>query len=154
MSAKGTSMHRQLPRPTAATPFHRLLAIRLAMTAAMVAATCGLAIVTVKEANASSRRGRFIRPPRVSERDPATPAEVRLAKTPDAADGKPPLMMGPSYAPGTSGVPQVRVPLRPAPGWERYPKFQGGFHSRQLQDLGVPTGDQGLRGNGFSMYPW
>ena len=36
----------------------------------------------------------------------------------------------------------------------RYPKFQGGFHSRQLQDIGVPTGDQGLRGNGFQMYPW
>ncbi|MFO0901733.1 MAG: hypothetical protein U0939_01965 [Pirellulales bacterium] len=36
----------------------------------------------------------------------------------------------------------------------RYPKFQGGFHSRQMQDIGVPTGDQGLRGNGFQMYPW
>lgn len=36
----------------------------------------------------------------------------------------------------------------------RYPKFQGGFHSRELQNLGVPTGDTGLRGNGFSMYPW
>ena len=36
----------------------------------------------------------------------------------------------------------------------RYPKFQGGFHYRQLQDVGVPTGDQGLRGNGFQMYPW
>lgn len=38
--------------------------------------------------------------------------------------------------------------------YERYPKFQGGFHSRELQNLGVPTGDTGLRGNGFSMYPW
>lgn len=36
----------------------------------------------------------------------------------------------------------------------RYPKFTGGFHSRELQNIGVPTGDTGLRGNGFSMYPW
>lgn len=36
----------------------------------------------------------------------------------------------------------------------RYPKFQGGFHARELQNIGVPTGDQGMRGNGFSMYAW
>lgn len=152
-------MNRQLPRQAAATPRHRLPDITTVMTAMMTAltvaaATCGFAPFTAQDANASSRRGRFIRPPRVIERDPASPADMRMAKTPDAAGDKTPLMMGPSNAPGTSGVPQVRVPLRPAPGWERYPKFQGGFHSRQLQDLGVPTGDQGLRGNGFSMYPW
>lgn len=36
----------------------------------------------------------------------------------------------------------------------RYPKFYGGFHSRELQNIGVPSGDVGLRGNGFSMFPW
>ena len=36
----------------------------------------------------------------------------------------------------------------------RYPKFTGGFHSRELQNIGVPTGDIGLRGNSFSMFPW
>lgn len=36
----------------------------------------------------------------------------------------------------------------------RYPKFIGGFHSRELQNVGVPPGDVGLRGNGFSMFPW
>jgi len=64
-----------------------------------------------------------------------------------------PLLVGPSNSP-TSEVPRVRVPLRASPAWERYPKFQGGFHSRQLYDLGVPTGDRGLRGNSFSIYPW
>jgi hypothetical protein len=64
-----------------------------------------------------------------------------------------PLLVGPSNSP-TSDVPKVRVPLRASPAWERYPKFQGGFHSRQLYDLGVPTGDRGLRGNSFSIYPW
>lgn len=36
----------------------------------------------------------------------------------------------------------------------RYPKYYGAFHSRQLQNVGVPNGDIGLRGNGFSMFPW
>ena len=53
----------------------------------------------------------------------------------------------PSAAPGGSSSAASRA-------YERYPKFQGGFHSRELQNLGVPTGDTGLRGNGFSMYPW
>ena len=35
-----------------------------------------------------------------------------------------------------------------------YPKYQGGFHSRSLQNIGVPTGDIGIRGNGFMMNPW
>jgi hypothetical protein len=91
------------------------------------------------QTEASSRRGRFIRAPRPAEE------EVSEAKTP--------LMLGPSNSP-SAGVPKMRAPVRSTPAWERYPKFQGGFHSRQLQDLGVPTGDQGLRGNGFSIYPW
>ena len=35
-----------------------------------------------------------------------------------------------------------------------YPQYQGGFHSRSLQNIGVPTGDIGIRGNGFMMNPW
>ena len=35
-----------------------------------------------------------------------------------------------------------------------YPQFTGGFHAREMQNLGVPAGDVGLRGNGFSMLPW
>jgi len=55
-------------------------------------------------------------------------------------------------------TPAVTAPAntnaRPNPYAGRYPKFQGGFHYRQLQNVGVPTGDQGMRGNGFQMYPW
>jgi hypothetical protein len=93
----------------------------------------------VENARGSSRRGRFIRPPKAAEQEPA--------------GTQAPLLLGPSNKPA-EGVPQVKATLRPSPVWERYPKFQGGFHSRQLYDLGVPTGDRGLRGNGFSVYPW
>lgn len=57
-----------------------------------------------------------------------------------------------AYTPPVTG----RVPgaTRSDPNTGRYPKFQGGFHSRELQNIGVPSGDVGLRGNGFSMYPW
>ncbi len=59
-------------------------------------------------------------------------------------------------------VPSIEVQQRAhyaqarATGIDRgpYPKFTGGFHSREMQNLGVPTGDVGLRGNGFSMFPW
>ena len=37
---------------------------------------------------------------------------------------------------------------------EWYPKYYGGFHSRALENIGVPTGDIGIRGNGFMMNPW
>ncbi|MCI0357700.1 MAG: hypothetical protein L0211_04340 [Planctomycetaceae bacterium] len=47
-------------------------------------------------------------------------------------------------------LPHVR-PLDPR---AVYPKYQGGFHSRALQNIGVPTGDIGIRGNGFMMNPW
>jgi hypothetical protein len=29
-----------------------------------------------------------------------------------------------------------------------YPKYQGGFNSRALQNIGVPSGDIGIRGSG------
>ena len=37
---------------------------------------------------------------------------------------------------------------------EAYPKYQGGFHARALQNIGIPTGDIGLRGNGIYANPW
>lgn len=47
------------------------------------------------------------------------------------------------------------------PGYPRYqyskqvyPKYYYGFHSRQMQNIGVPTGDVGLRGNGITSNPW
>lgn len=35
-----------------------------------------------------------------------------------------------------------------------YPKYYGGFHARQLQNLGMPPGDIGIRGNNIFMNPW
>ena len=36
----------------------------------------------------------------------------------------------------------------------RYPKYYGGFHARYYQDIGVPPGDVGIRGNGIYQLPW
>ena len=35
-----------------------------------------------------------------------------------------------------------------------YPKYYGGFHARQMQNLGMPPGDIGIRGNNIFMNPW
>ena len=47
------------------------------------------------------------------------------------------------------------------PGYPRYqyskqvyPKYYYGFHARQMQNIGVPSGDVGLRGNGIMYNPW
>lgn len=37
---------------------------------------------------------------------------------------------------------------------DRNPQYYGGFHSRQLQNVGIPTGDIGIRGNGVFWTPW
>lgn len=33
--------------------------------------------------------------------------------------------------------------------WSMYPKYQAGFHSRALQNIGIPPGDIGPRGNPY-----
>ena len=35
-----------------------------------------------------------------------------------------------------------------------YPKYYGGFHARYFENIGVPPGDIGLRGNGIYQLPW
>jgi hypothetical protein len=37
---------------------------------------------------------------------------------------------------------------------EVYPKYYGGIHARHLQNIGIPTGDIGIRGNGITATPW
>ena len=37
---------------------------------------------------------------------------------------------------------------------ERYPKYIGGIHVRELDRFGLPPGDHGPRGNGFYATPW
>ena len=39
-------------------------------------------------------------------------------------------------------------------GWERYPKYIGGFHASHWYNIGVPPGDIGFRGNGIYWAPW
>lgn len=36
----------------------------------------------------------------------------------------------------------------------RYPRYVGALHAREIQNLGVPTGDIGPRGNGIFWSPW
>ena len=35
-----------------------------------------------------------------------------------------------------------------------YPQYDAGFHARHLQNIGIPSGDVGLRGNGITQNPW
>ena len=51
--------------------------------------------------------------------------------------------------------PPVYLSQQGAYGRELYPQYYGSIHARQLQNIGIPTGDIGLRGNGgVTMYPW
>lgn len=49
---------------------------------------------------------------------------------------------------------QQPAPAAPLDARAIYPKYYGGFHARALQDIGIPTGDRGLRGNGIYANPW
>ena len=35
-----------------------------------------------------------------------------------------------------------------------YPKYQAGFHARYFENIGIPSGDVGLRGNSMFLNPW
>ena len=35
-----------------------------------------------------------------------------------------------------------------------YPKYYGGIHARHLQNIGIPSGDIGLRGNSITPNAW
>ena len=35
-----------------------------------------------------------------------------------------------------------------------YPRYYGQIHARNIQNIGVPPGDVGLRGNGYLLNPW
>lgn len=39
-------------------------------------------------------------------------------------------------------------------GRATYPRYYHSLHARQIQNIGVPTGDIGLRGNGITWTPW
>ena len=51
--------------------------------------------------------------------------------------------------------PPVYLSQQGAYGRYLYPQYYGGIHARQLQNIGIPTGDIGIRGNGgVTMFPW
>ncbi len=37
---------------------------------------------------------------------------------------------------------------------DAYPRYIGAFHSRYFNDLGIPSGDVGIRANTVQMLPW
>lgn len=37
---------------------------------------------------------------------------------------------------------------------DAYPKYIGAFHSRYFNDMGIPSGDVGIRANTIQMLPW
>ncbi len=54
---------------------------------------------------------------------------------------------GPAYRGNYGGFP---APIGPFPSYGNYyPQYYGGFHARYFQDIGVPSGDRGLRGNAW-----
>ena len=57
--------------------------------------------------------------------------------------------------------PQPQQPPRPNRYYQNaanaqaiYPRYYGQVHARNIQNIGVPPGDVGLRGNGFMLNPW
>lgn len=44
--------------------------------------------------------------------------------------------------------PPVYLSQQGAYGRAVYPQYYGGIHARQLQNIGIPSGDIGIRGNG------
>ncbi len=68
-----------------------------------------------------------------------------------AAEAARPRRFGPgAHVPGT---PNKQAELG-AYGKAVYPKYIGGFHARELQNIGVPNGDIGVLGNGIQRNPW
>jgi len=53
-----------------------------------------------------------------------------------------------------TGAPYNKQAAVAAYGRAVYPKYYHGFHSREFQNIGVPHGDIGIRGNDLSMGPW
>jgi hypothetical protein len=78
-----------------------------------------------------------------------TPAEARGWRRANRSPSAP-------HAKFATQHPVHAAPLHTPPVDPRaiYPKYYGGFHTRALQDIGIPTGDRGIRGNGIYANPW
>jgi hypothetical protein len=111
--------------------------LRWATITSLAVSTFVLSITVPVSSEASGRWGRrFARPaaPMVERAPPAPPV----------------LPRSPLFAPIS---PELRHD--PARYYQSvHPKYQSGFHARDMQNLGIPTGDIGLRGNGIFWTPW
>jgi hypothetical protein len=70
------------------------------------------------------------------------------------------VLSGPAQAfgPRARVRPPVYLQQQGAYGRVLYPQYYGGIHAHQLQSIGIPSGDIGLRGNGGvgwgAQLPW
>ena len=83
----------------------------------------------------------------MSEADGAPRGRLRLFARSYTSNG--PIAFGAPTYPNNDGT-RYRSPSVE----ELYPKYYGGFHYRHLDNIGIPHGDIGLRGNGLYMSPW
>ena len=83
----------------------------------------------------------------LSESDAAPRGRFRLFVRGYTSPG--PIAFGAPTYPNNYGTPYRRPSAE-----ELYPKYYGGFHYRHLDNIGIPNGDIGLRGNGIYMSPW
>ena len=83
----------------------------------------------------------------MSEADAAPRGRWRLFPRGYAVNG--PIAFGAPTYPNNYGT-RYRSPSVE----ELYPKYYGSFHYRHLDNIGIPNGDIGLRGNGLYMSPW
>jgi hypothetical protein len=108
----------------------------MTISACVAASIFLLAACTPVPAEAAGRWGRrFLRPTPAAEHN--TPRSAPSARAPFFAPIPPELRHDPA-------------------NYYRsiHPKYQSGFHARDMQNLGVPSGDVGLRGNGMTWSPW
>jgi len=82
-----------------------------------------------------------------SESDAAPRGRVRLFARSYTSNG--PVAFGAPTYPSDYGT-RDRSPSVE----ELYPKYYGSFHYRHLDNIGIPHGDIGPRGNGIYMSPW
>jgi hypothetical protein len=67
------------------------------------------------------------------------------------ADGPPPRWSAPVARPMPPYSKQAQIG---AYGRAVYPKYYRSFHFREFENIGIPSGDIGIHGNGLTRTPW
>lgn len=83
----------------------------------------------------------------------------RLTVPPRPTAPHPPAAHRPAHAapPAAHAAPLPNGPPRYTPYHyyrDRNPRYYGGFHARQFDNIGMPPGDVGFRGNGLQWNAW